>query len=91
MLIIALNPSNPYGYYILLRWVCCGCFAYLTAKALDQEKINWAWVLGITAFIYNPIIRIHLNREIWSVINLFTIVVAIASIFSIKKENCTTI
>jgi len=91
MLIIALNPSNPYGYYILLRWVCCGCFAYLMAKALDQGKINWAWILGITAFIYNPIIHIHLNRGIWSVINLFTIAVAIASIFSIKKENCTTI
>ena len=89
MLLIALNPSNPYGYYILLRWMCCGSFAYLTVKALDQEKRNWAWVLGVTAFIYNPIFRIHLNREIWSVINLITIIVAIASIFSIKKEGCT--
>ena len=90
MLLIALNPSNPYGYYILLRWVCCGSFTYLTVKALDQDKKNWAWALGITAFIYNPIISIHLNREIWSVINLITIIVAIASIFSIKKGNCTT-
>lgn len=29
MLLWGLNPENPYGYYILLRWVCCGIFAYL--------------------------------------------------------------
>jgi hypothetical protein len=29
MLLWALNPDNPYGYYILLRWVCCAVFAYL--------------------------------------------------------------
>jgi len=86
MLVIALNPSNPYAYYILLRWVCCGSFVYLSVKALDQEKRNWAWVFGATAFIYNPIFHIHLNREIWTVINLITIIVAIASIIS-KRKN----
>jgi len=50
MLIWALNPDNSYGYYILLRWVCCGIFAYLAFQALEIEKQGWVWVLGITDF-----------------------------------------
>ena len=41
-LLWALNPHNPYGYYILLRWVCCGVFAYLAFQALNQDA-NWRW------------------------------------------------
>ncbi|MFH1008648.1 MAG: DUF6804 family protein [Candidatus Latescibacterota bacterium] len=56
MLLIALNPSNPYGYYILLRWVCCAAYAYLLFQAIDQDKQPLAWVLGVTAIVYNPIL-----------------------------------
>jgi hypothetical protein len=87
MLLWALNPDNPYGYYVLLRVVCCGVFAYLTLQALTQEKHGWAWTLGITAVVYNPIIRVHLNREIWSVVNLVTIILAVASIVVLKSEK----
>ncbi len=86
MLLWALNPDNPYGYYILLRWVCCGIFAYLAFQAFAQEKQSWVWVLGITAVIYNPIFRVHLDRELWSIINVVTIGIAIASIFAIKLK-----
>jgi hypothetical protein len=84
MLAWALNPENDYSYYILLRWVCCGIFAYLTVEALKREKDGWAWVLGINAVIYNPIIRVHLNRDYWSVINVISIIVALTSIIFLK-------
>ena len=87
MLLWALNPDNPYGYYILLRWVCCGVFAYLAFKAFGQEQQGWAWVLGITAAVYNPVIRVHLTREMWSVVNVITIGIAIASVFAIKFKD----
>lgn len=83
MMLWALNPSNPYGYYILLRWVTCAVFIYLTYQATTLDNVKFAWVLGVTAFIYNPIFRVHLNRELWTVINLITIVIAIASIVKI--------
>ena len=89
MLLWALNPDNPYGYYILLRWVCCGVFAYLALQAHSNQQQSWVWVLGITAALYNPILRVHLTREIWSVFNVITIGIAIASIFSIKVKDAT--
>lgn len=87
MLVWALNPANPYGYYVLLRWVCCGVFAYLAFHAFNQKRQAWVWILGITAGIYNPIVPVHLTREIWSVVNVITIAVAAASIFASTLKN----
>ena len=87
MLLWALNPANPYGYYILLRWVCCAVFAYLALQALAQEKQRWVWVLGITAAVCNPIMRVHMTRGIWSVINVITIGIAVASILALKAHD----
>lgn len=87
MLLWALNPGNPYGYYILLRWVSCGVFAYLALQAFAREKQGWTWALGITALVYNPILRVHLTKEIWRVVNVITIAIAVASIFTVKKDD----
>ena len=87
MLLWALNPENPYGYYILLRWVCCGIFAYLAFKGREQGHEGWVWILGTTAALYNPIFRVHLTREIWSVINVVTIVIAVASVFFLRVSD----
>ncbi len=89
MLVWALNPTNPYGYYILLRWVCFGVFGYLALQAFDQRRQGWVWILGITAGLYNPIVPVHMTREIWSVINIATVLIAAASIVCITsiEEN----
>jgi len=87
MLLWALNPENPYGYYILLRWVCCGVFAYLAFQAHSREQLGWVWILGITAAVYNPIIQVHLTREIWSAVNVITIGITVASVFVIKAKR----
>lgn len=89
MLLWALNPSNPYGYYILLRWVCCAIFAYLAFRAYEIEKTPWVWILGVIAWIYNPIIRAPLAREIWTLINVITIVILIATLVVLKGEAKT--
>jgi hypothetical protein len=85
MLLWALNPDNPYGYYVLLRWVCCGVFVYLAFQAFERAKQDWVWILGITALIYNPIVPIHLTRGIWEVVNIITALIAVASIFVFRR------
>ena len=87
MLLWALNPENPYGYYVFLRCVCCAVFAYLAIQAFAQKKEGWVWVLGVTAVVYNPIIRIHLTREIWSVVNVATIIIAALSVTVLKRAT----
>jgi hypothetical protein len=42
------------------------------------------------AVIYNPIIRIHLTREIWSAVNIATVAIATLSIFVLKRESASS-
>jgi putative copper export protein len=86
MLLWALNPQNPYAYYILLRWVCFAAFVYLALKAHAQGKEGWMWVLGVTAVIYNPIVPIHLTRGIWSAVNTGTLIIVVSSLFVIRSS-----
>lgn len=63
----------PYAYYVILRIIVCAPCAYLAFADGTIGRTRWAWTLGIAAVIYNPIFRIHLNRELWSIINFATI------------------
>jgi hypothetical protein len=87
MLLWALYPGNPYGYYILLRWVVCPCFICAALQAFRQGKKNMIWVLGVTAAIYNPLISLHLTRELWSVLNLAGIGVGVWSVVVFKRKG----
>ena len=72
MLAWGLASGHSYAYFILLRWVIFGVFIFLCVRACQLKLHGWVWTLGIAAAIYNPIIRVHLNRELWSEINIVT-------------------
>ena len=87
MLLWALSPTNPYAYFIALRFVCCGVFTYLGAKFAVRNKYPWAWAMGILAVLYNPFVSIHLNRTMWSVINVLTVVVLATSVYASDRSS----
>jgi hypothetical protein len=72
MLVIALAPL-PYGYFMLLRLVVCGAavwLAYTLMAGRRSQGMGWAFV-GV-ALLYNPVFRVHFEREIWMILNLAT-------------------
>ena len=83
----ALNPDNPYSYYIFLRWVCCVAFAYLAWKASERQKQNWLFIFVVGAILYNPISTVHLERETWCVVNVATIAIGLASIVAFRVNR----
>lgn len=87
MLLWSLYPGNPYGYYVLLRIIVCAICAFLAFSAWNIEKDKWVWILGVTAVIYNPIIPVHLTREIWSVVNVATIIVISLTFALFRKRS----
>lgn len=76
--------DNPYGYYQILRWVICGLSGYLAYSAYNEKKNAWAWIFGILAILFNPILPIYLDRDTWSVIDAITAVIIFISIFKMK-------
>ncbi len=86
MLLLAL-AQNPYGYYIVLRWVICAICFYYAFVAYKEKNIPWVLTFGVGAAIYNPILPLHLGRQVWLVVNIASVVVIIASFFTLRKEK----
>lgn len=91
LLLWALYPGNPDGYYLLLRLVVAPAFVYLAANAVSRKKPAGAWVFGFVALFYNPIIRFNPGRETWLLVNLLTAAISAASIFFLNRKAPTLI
>lgn len=81
---IALFPL-PYGYYQFLRFGICGLALWLLISDYNKTE-NLSIGLIITAIAYNPIFKIHFDKEIWSLINIITILYFVYLIMKIKKD-----
>ena len=88
MLVLAVLPL-PYGYYQLLRLAATVGFVWLAISAFNNNLQGWAVGAGLLALLYNPIIPVHLTREIWLPINLISAAVAFLSSRSIDATEIT--
>lgn len=73
MLAWALLPFNPYGYYIVLRWVIALVGVYFATATWKAERLGWVVSFVLTSIVYNPIARVPLERSTWVVVNILTI------------------
>jgi tetratricopeptide (TPR) repeat protein len=87
MLVYAVIENHPYSYYILLRWICCAVFAYSAVSALEMNRVGWTWIFGVLAGLYNPIFRVHLDRNTWVAVNWVTIgTITVAALDLFRKK-----
>ena len=70
-----------YGFYQILRWVVTGSAAYIAYQNYLQESKGWVWTFAIIAILFNPISPIHLDREIWAVIDVTVAVVYLVAFY----------
>lgn len=87
--VIALRKGNPYGYYVFLRWMTCPIFVWIAWKAYSRGYgLLLAIAAGILAVLFNPVLRVMLDRGKWEIINIAMIAVAIWSgIASVKPQS----
>lgn len=73
LLVIAVLEL-PYGYYGFMRLCVCATSATIACLWFDRTKsltlVSVAFAL--IAVLYNPILRVHLDRSVWAPINLVT-------------------
>jgi len=86
MLLVALT-SLPYGYYTVLRWVVTIIAAISAFDAYSKEKAPWAWAFGGIMILFNPFVPIHLNRGIWTPIEIVTAMIFLTSIGAVKCKE----
>ena len=86
LLLLALLPW-PYGFYTFLRLGVCVVFAWLAYEQwkFDNAISAWVVVLGAFTLLYNPLLTVHLTREIWSVLNPLTAFVLVCHLWSLRR------
>ena len=84
MLVWALLPTNPYGFYTLLRWVLLGIFSYMALLAHNQRQSHWVLAFAVGAGLYNPLIPAAIGRHLWTIVNFISIAFILRSIFVLK-------
>lgn len=71
MLLLGAAPL-PYGYYTLLRIVVTGVFIWAMFVSFERKYGVLPWVFGLGAILFNPLIKIHLPKELWMVLDVAT-------------------
>ncbi len=85
MLFLGAAPL-PYGYYMLLRLVACGVFAFAAFIAFDRKSKVLPWVYGFMALVFNPIIKIHFPKEMWMVVDVAAGILLLATANAVKTN-----
>jgi hypothetical protein len=50
--------------------VATGVFAWAGYVAYTKEDKILPWIFGLLAILFNPIIKIHLPKELWAVVDV---------------------
>ena len=87
MLFLALPSLFPYGYFQLLRWVIAGTAVFSGYISYELNNKIWIWIMGIIAILFNPIVPIHLEKDVWIVIDVVVAILMLTSLRFIKNED----
>ena len=71
MLLVGAAPLS-YGYYMLLRLVVCGVFAFAAFIAFGRKHKVLPWVYGFLAVVFNPILKIYFLKETWAMVDILS-------------------
>lgn len=79
---------SSYGMYTLLRIAVCTVSAIVVFRYYQEKQQFFTWIFIIIAVLFNPIIKIHLHREAWEIIDIIiAIIFLISAYFDWQKQK----
>lgn len=84
LLILAIPPFWPYGYYVFLRWAIFISSIVIANGFYKSGLKAWVFIFGALAFLFNPIVPIYLNKSSWVAIDLVAAILFFLSAHSAK-------
>ena len=73
---LALLPM-PYGYYMFLRLAVCAYAIFVFTQEQKKGVCFGSVSAAAIALLYNPVFRVHLEKEVWMWVNVITILLFI--------------
>lgn len=86
LLILGIIGGLPGDFYFVLRWVICGAGIYYGINLNKLRSNNsTSLLLFFISLVFNPLIPFYLGRELWLLVDAFTLIVFIYSLRIINK------
>jgi len=86
LLFVGMLPM-PYGYYSFLRIIACGVFSASAFITYNHSEKILSWAFVALAIVFNPIIQIHFQRELWIIIDFLSGLLLIINKKTIQDSN----
>jgi len=87
ILLLAIPSGWAYDFYILLRWIIF-ITSLIVANGFYKSKLNnWMLVFGGIAFLFNPIVPVHLTKSSWVLIDFVAAVLFFLATLSIEQKS----
>jgi hypothetical protein len=87
LLALAVLPL-PYGYYRFLRLAVTAAACVLAYYSQQKGKEVWMLAFVAAALLFNPVIRVPLEREVWAIFNvIFAASFAIGTLQLTRTES----
>ena len=77
---------HPYGYFTLLRWVVCATAVYSAYLSTTVNRVPWAWVFGLIALLFNPLIPARIDRATWAYLDVTVGILFLLSLFFVREN-----
>jgi len=86
VLVIALCPL-PYGFYTLIRLSTSIIAACWAVRFLEQERTALAITFGGIALLFQPVIKITLDKFTWSIIDILLAVFLVVTVIKDRPSE----
>ena len=65
-----------YGCYEILRWLITSFAVWSTVRVYNNtSKSVWILIFSAIAIIFNPVIKINFEKEIWQTIDIVVLII----------------
>lgn len=85
LLFLAIPEFWPYGYYVFLRWAVCLSAVLITFNSYTVDRKMFLFSSIPIAILFNPIAPVHIDKEIWIVIDIIVGLYMIVAGFSVRS------
>ncbi len=86
--LISLDDKIEIGYYEVLRWLVTSFTAWTAFRIYKvNNQSKWLLLFSAISILFNPIIKITFEKEVWLFIDIATII--ILTIYAIKNYKST--
>ncbi len=76
---IIISQPSDYGFYQVLRWLICSFSAWTSVNIYQKaSKSFWLMIFIALAIIFNPVLPLKFDEEIWVPIDIVTALIFIA-------------